>query len=323
MKKNLLTIIISILIISISNSQSISTDFESFNIEIDTFLNGSDGSGGFSGNGIFLPNDFDSNYGSWTGWSISTVVDTVTPGFTNQYASISGTGANGSSHYATTFVSGTSIVDIEGAYTLQSISVNNGTYPFLSMLNGDSFAKKFGGETGDDPDFYSLIIKASLNGEIKEDSIEFFLADYRFDDNTMDFIINEWTEIDLTTLGLADQLIFSLNSSDIGAFGINTPTYFCMDEVILMDFADSQQNIDKLNVNIYPNPASKWVTIDMGTQDQGDLRIYDASGRMVLSHTNYRSNTAIPINSLEAGQYVLSLNIKDNIRTTRPLLINK
>ena len=34
------------------------TDFESFNLEIDDFSNGSDLSGGFDGNGIFLPNNF-------------------------------------------------------------------------------------------------------------------------------------------------------------------------------------------------------------------------------------------------------------------------
>ena len=323
MKKNLLTIIISILSISILSSQSIITDFESFNLEIDTFLNGSDGSGGFTGDNIFLPNDFNSNYGSWTGWSISTVVDTVTPGFTNQYASISGTGADGSAHYATTFVSGISTVEIEGGFQLQSISVNNGTYPFLSMLNGDSFAKKFGGDTGDDPDFYSITIKATLNGEIKEDSIEFFLADYRFDDNTMDYILSEWTEIDLTSLGIADQLIFSLNSSDIGAFGINTPAYFCMDNMTLMDFADSQENIDDLSVNVYPNPASDWITIEMDAQEQGNLLIYNNSGRVVFHNSNYTPNTAVSISSLDEGQYVISLMLEDNKRTTRTLLINK
>ena len=323
MKKNLLTIIISLLSINMLSSQSIITDFESFNLEIDTFLNGSDGSGGFTGNNIFLPNDFNSNYGSWTGWSISTVVDTVTPGFTNQYASISGNGANGSTHYATTFVSGTSTVDIEGGYDLESISVNNDTYPFLSMLNGDSFAKKFGGETGDDPDFFSITIKASLNGEIKEDSIEFFLADYRFEDNSMDYIINEWTEIDLTSLGTADQLIFSLNSSDIGAFGINTPGYFCMDNITLIDFADSQENIEDIAVNVYPNPATDWLIIEMETQEQGNLSVYDNSGRMVFRHTDYTPNTAVSISTLDPGQYVISLMMKDKKSIVRTLLINK
>ena len=323
MKKNLLTIIISLLSINMLSSQSIITDFESFNLEIDTFLNGSDGSGGFTGNNIFLPNDFNSNYGSWTGWSISTVVDTVTPGFTNQYASISGNGANGSTHYATTFVSGTSTVDIEGGYDLESISVNNDTYPFLSMLNGDSFAKKFGGETGDDPDFFSITIKASLNGEIKEDSIEFFLADYRFEDNSMDYIINEWTEIDLTSLGTADQLIFSLNSSDIGAFGINTPGYFCMDNITLIDFADSQENIEDIAVNVYPNPATDWLIIEMETQEQGNLSVYDNSGRMVFRHTDYTPNTAVSISTLDPGQYVISLMMKDKKSIARTLLINK
>jgi hypothetical protein len=191
------------------------------------------------------------------------------------------------------------------------------------MLNGDSFAKKFGGETGDDPDFFSITIKAALNGEMMEDSIEFFLADYRFDDNSMDYILNEWTEIDLTSLGFADQLIFSLNSSDIGAFGINTPAYFCMDNITLLDLADSQENIDDISVNVYPNPASEWIIIDMETQEQGDLSIYDNSGRMVLRYSNYTPNTAAAISSLDPGQYVINLMMKDNMSIVRTLLINK
>ena len=216
-----------------------------------------------------------------------------------------------------------STVDIEGGYDLESISVNNDTYPFLSMLNGDSFAKKFGGETGDDPDFFSITIKASLNGEIKEDSIEFFLADYRFEDNSMDYIINEWTEIDLTSLGTADQLIFSLNSSDIGAFGINTPGYFCMDNITLIDFADSQENIEDIAVNVYPNPATDWLIIEMETQEQGNLSVYDNSGRMVFRHTDYTPNTAVSISTLDPGQYVISLMMKDKKSIARTLLINK
>jgi hypothetical protein len=39
-------------------------------------------------------------------------------------------------------------VTVTGAY------FTNTTYAALSMLSGDSFAKKFGGASGDDPDWF-------------------------------------------------------------------------------------------------------------------------------------------------------------------------
>jgi hypothetical protein len=36
------------------SAQTLIVDFEDFNLPVDTFLNGSDGSGGFSTNGILL-----------------------------------------------------------------------------------------------------------------------------------------------------------------------------------------------------------------------------------------------------------------------------
>ena len=40
-----------------------------------------------------------------------------------------------------------------------SVQLTNTTYTALSMLNGDSFSKKFGGSTGNDPDYLRLIIQ--------------------------------------------------------------------------------------------------------------------------------------------------------------------
>jgi len=62
------------------------------------------------------------------------------------------------------------------------------------------------------------------------DSVNFYLADYRFADNDSDYIVNSWKYVDLSTLGGVDTYEFDLSSSDTGAFGMNTPAYFCMDQ---------------------------------------------------------------------------------------------
>ena len=64
--------------------------------------------------------------------------------------------------------------------------------------------------------------------------IEFYLADFRFDDNSEDYIIDAWTAVDLSSLGQVKTVEFSVSSSDTGDF-INTPTYFAIDNIAIDD----------------------------------------------------------------------------------------
>ncbi len=314
MKRTLLITCLLISMATLGITQVETTDLESFNLEIDTFLNGSDFSGGFSENRIFLPNSYEDTYGSWSGWSISTMTDTETAGFTNQYSCISGSGANGSTHYATTFVAGESYLLISEDVIPQKISINNSTYAYLSMLNGDSFAKKFGGESGDDPDFFLLTIKAYANGQLKQDSLDFYLADYRFTDNSLDYIIDEWTEIDLSLFLRTDSLTFNLSSSDNGAFGMNTPGYFCIDDIIIDDILYSQNNIHSTTTSLYPNPTIERLQIESTTLNDGQLTIYDQQGQVIMSINEHMIGDEIDVRTLSQGQYYIEMRANDNTR---------
>ena len=57
----------------------------------------------------------------------------------------------------------------------------------------------------------------------------FYLADYRSTDSAHDYIVDDWTWVDLSGLGTVDRIEFTLSSSDVGSFGMNTPAYFAMD----------------------------------------------------------------------------------------------
>ena len=63
-------------------------------------------------------------------------------------------------------------------------------------------------------------------------TVDFYLADYRFENNGDDYLIQDWTWVDLTGLGAATQLEFDLDSSDVGQFGMNTPAYFAIDDIV-------------------------------------------------------------------------------------------
>jgi hypothetical protein len=98
----------------------------------------------------------------------------------------------------------------------QSIWITNSTYAALTMKYGNSFSKIFGGVSGNDPDWLRLDIIGYNNSSIT-DTVHFYLADYRFTDNVQDYIIKEWTEVDLSSLGQVSKLDFVLASSDTGS----------------------------------------------------------------------------------------------------------
>ena len=300
-------------------AQTTST-FEDFNLPVDSFLNGSDGSGGFTNGNLFLPNNYNTEWNSWDGWAISTDIDTQTPGFMNQYSAISGGGFDNSSAYATTFVAGQSTLELQGAAksgTVEGFYINNGTYPYLSMKDGDSFAKKFGGPTGDDPDYFLLTIKKSLDGQIGADSINFFLADYRDSDNSKDYIINEWTFIDLTSLGQVDELIFSLSSSDVGQFGMNTPAYFCIDNLTTMDNGSSSTNlINKLDVAVYPNPTTDLLIVDW-QEEVANAQITNLFGQVFKAELLQKGKNSLAVSDLPNGAYFLQVKTKEGIATQK------
>src|SRR5690606_3999585 len=114
---------------------------------------------------------------------------------------------------------------------VDGLYITNTTYTGLSMRDGDVFSKQFGGPTGDDPDFLRVDVEGFDQDGSSKGIVEFYLADYRFTDNSLDYIVDEWTWLDLSTLGTVTSLQFTLASSDVGSFGINTPTYFAFDEL--------------------------------------------------------------------------------------------
>lgn len=286
-------------------------DFEQFNLSAGAFLNGSDGSGGFSAGNLFLPNTYNEEFGSWSGWAISATTDTETPGFTNQYSAYTGSGYEGSTTYAVTYTAGTgSVVEMEGEAAggaVDGMYITNSTYAALSMLNGDMFTKKFGGETGDDPDYFLLTVKKYLGGELSTDSVDFYLADYRFEDNSQDYIVEEWTYLDLSSLGNADSLQFTLSSTDNGQFGMNTPAYFCIDNFTTADMVSNTEALPAGSAAVFPNPATEAWLVDWQLPGEAEARLYDMQGRLLRVYCIMPGNNRLDAAALPKGTYLLRL----------------
>src|SRR5262249_36480472 len=212
--------------------------FENFGLPAHSFDNNAGAAGQFVIDGNQFNNSFDSTFGVWSGWAISSMTDTTTPGFTNQYSASPGSGAGGSQTYAVAFTFGSnadpfnpsgSYVNLAPGTTPKSVQVTNTTYAYLSMLNGDQFAKKFG-----PGDYFLLDVRgySGLGGTgTQVGEVDFYLANFLGSNSS---IINTWQTLDLSPLAGAESLQFGLSSSDNNStFGMNTPAFFAIDNLVL------------------------------------------------------------------------------------------
>jgi hypothetical protein len=231
--KKIISVVVLAMALSISEifSQTTST-FEEFVLPLDTILDGSDLSGGYNSGAAFFPNIYDPLWQSWQGFIISTMRDDSTQGYDNRFSSITGGGYNSLTY---TIGYSPSVIRLSGFHagsTMSGFYITNSSYAYYAIKEGDFFSKKFGGTTGDDPDWFLLNIVNYINGNTS-DTIGFYLADYRFQDNMQDYIIDTWEWVDLSALGASDSLLLYLTSSDTGAWGMNTPGFFCIDDFIV------------------------------------------------------------------------------------------
>ena len=198
-----------------------------------------------SGLGNFQFN-YDEMYGSWDGFTYSNQSDNTTAGWTNQFSAFAGSGANGSSSYAVAYVStyfgNQPTITFDSAVNVSGAHITNTTYAALSMTYGDDFAKAFGGASGNDEDWFKLTAYGFDALGNSTGSVDFYLADYRFSDNSQDYIIQDWTFVDFSSLGAVSKITFNVTSSDNNPlFGLNTPAYFAMDNLIATPVPEPSQ----------------------------------------------------------------------------------
>lgn len=306
--KILFTLLFSVCMLS-AYSQT-NAGFENFELKPGEYLNNASPLKGFESGSIVLPNVYNEEFDFWSGFAISADTNVTTPGFSNQYSAYPGQGAVGTTAYAMGYIYEPLIINLkEGAFGKPMIGmyVTNSTYAYLSMRDGDSFAKKFGGETGKDPDYYFLTIKKYSGGVISDDSINVYLADYRFADASKDYIVKDWKYVDLTVLGEVDSLILSLTSSDVGVFGMNTPSYVAIDEVSTDNLLSASGLFTTgRQISYGPNPASDVLYVN--APEKGEFSIVSIQGAVLWTRTLEEGFHEVGLSQYPQGLYFISWN---------------
>ena len=144
-----------------------------------------------------------------------------------------GCGHDGSNNFAVVFDAGAyynpaAITMKDGtARVIESVWVNNTCYTLNVLINGNDYAAPMA-KNG----FFKAVATGYAGGEVTG-TAEFFMA------KGISFV-GEWSKWDLSSLGAVDKVVFSVAASpeQYGDWGINTPAYFCIDDVAVRYYPD-------------------------------------------------------------------------------------
>jgi hypothetical protein len=223
---------------SISSAyDTITIDFSNLTLGNNSHWNGSDNSGKFVatwGDTAAFLNGYtdDPTYPAWGGFAYSNQNDTSISGLDAQFdvytTSPSDRGTYAIGYYTIDFMTFTPIIPtitFSKPVALQSADFALNVYAYKSMKYGDEYAKQF--TTGD---WCKITIKNVDSSGVATDSAEVYLADFR---NGKSSLVDGWTNVSLASLGTATKLTFEISSTDNGTYGMNTPAYFCLDNMVV------------------------------------------------------------------------------------------
>ncbi|HRN42721.1 MAG TPA: glycosyl hydrolase family 18 protein [Vicingus sp.] len=82
-------------------------------------------------------------------------------------------------------------------------------------------------------------------------------------------------------------------------------------QLVNVDFTTSINEWTMDDVKVYPNPASKQLTIELGAESSNtELRIKDITGKTVLNQRVLDNKTIVPLDNFAKGVYFLEINNK-------------
>lgn len=259
--------------------------------------------------------EYDTAWGGvWGGgFAYSSMTDSVNGTFSNIYSAKTSKGYNGSNQYAVVSAFSPVMIRLKGKAVGQPVKgfyATNTTYAYTEMKNG-GFGKKFGGVPNTDSDWFKITIKGYLNGSVKTDSIDFYLADFRDADSTKDYIVKTWEWVNLLPLGEVDSISLALSSTDTaGGFGMNNPAFFCIDNFETYETSSVPNAPVAYAAKVYPNPATNVLHIELNDESIKEIIVTGIGGNVVG-----RFNTTGKINTINTANFTPGIYLVQMVGT--------
>ena len=173
---------------------------------------------------------YNEEYAYWGGFAQSRVKDADAANglFANQYAVYNEAAASGESfliYYYDSYNEPCDIVVKQQGVSLRDVMLNLTTYTYASITNEaiNDFARVF--VDGD----YLKVVFTGMRGNEATGVVECYVVDYRDGKRAT---TTEWTTFSLANLGEGyDRVSVTIETTDVGEWGANTPLYIAMDNL--------------------------------------------------------------------------------------------
>ena len=188
--------------------------------------------GTFKSGSYEFVNSFTPEWSSWTGCSYSNMTATsFADDTTDQWNSAAGHGAAGSANYGVIYGSSTPMEiikvldgDTEGRI-IAGMNITNSAWVVECVKNGNEFAHKFAQGS------WFKVTFTGVKADKSTASVDYYLADYRSENESEWTCLTDWDWIDLSSLGKVVSLSISFDGTDKSYGYLNTSTYVCIDNV--------------------------------------------------------------------------------------------
>ncbi len=257
----------------------------------------------YSGSYSFT-NTYIKEWKSWGGFAYSNETATdFDPAnlLTHQFRSVTGKGAQDSKTFAVVYTLGSKteigISNNSEGEIVPGVFITNAAYTYHSMTKGDTFA----GDPFKKGDFLKIIFTGKTASN-SNSTLEYYLADYRSTNEAEHYMLTDWKWIDLSPLGKVKSITIRMDGSRKGDYGLNTPAYFCMDNLgATRPEGTSIESISLLSV--HPNPFKDHLRVYANREAVASIT--DLSGRVLMNFSLYPGENQIDTSSLPAGFYLL------------------
>lgn len=184
---------------------------------------------GYETDNLAFEHFYNEEFGYWGGFALTRKFDTDAANglFENQYAIYNASASEGDGaliYYYDSYNEPCDIV-LKDATMLTSVRLNLTTYTYASITDEDinSYARIFA-----DGDYLKVVFTA-MSADEALDSIECYVVDYR---DGKRFVATNWDIYDLRSLGKGyDAVRVTIETTDVGEYGANTPLYIALDEL--------------------------------------------------------------------------------------------
>lgn len=179
--------------------------------------------GTFKSGSYEFVNSFTPEWSSWTGCSYSNMTATSFADYTtDQWNSAAGHGAEGSANYGVIYGSSTpneqmEIVkvadgDAEGRI-IKGMNITNSAWTVECVKNGNGPAQKFAQGS------WFKVTFTGVKADKSTASVDYYLADYRSENESEWTCLTDWAWVDLSSLGKVVSLNVSFDGTDKGSYG--------------------------------------------------------------------------------------------------------